>query len=262
MQAFGLGVGARCRGSGVVDQSLATLLVTAEGGLCLLWGPGLPACALRRRNFKLYAVDRAHGQAQLTAGTKHLDHGVHAFVGAHNRVGGTGIQAQGAADAPVFINPGDLANPLQAVLCIQGGGRLASELGQTAHALFTTGGAAVNGGVLLHDGLGIGLAVFKAAALALGLRQQGPNRLDWVKTGEGLVRCWQGQWGDQDKVRNEAKSWRHQVARVWDHAFLRAGLGLASVLARTLVGALEAETFLRATVVLGVFKAVVVVTLC
>jgi hypothetical protein len=63
-------------------------------------------------DFKFDAVDGAHGDAQLTPCAKRLDHGVHAFVSAHDGVSGARIQAQGATNAPVFIHDGNMTNAL------------------------------------------------------------------------------------------------------------------------------------------------------
>jgi hypothetical protein len=48
-----------------------------------------------------------------------LDHGVHALVDADDGVGGAGVQAQGAADAPGLVDDGHGARAFGAELGIE-----------------------------------------------------------------------------------------------------------------------------------------------
>ena len=104
-----------------------------------------------------------------------LNHGVHHFIAANDGVGRADLNAQGAADAPVFIDESDGSCRFHAVSRIQLHHRMAGDAAQPFNAFGSTGWALVDLGVANGDGLGVGLAVRVATACALGLGQGGTN---------------------------------------------------------------------------------------
>ncbi len=158
-------------------------------GIGLLRAPGGPAGAFAADGLHVDAVHRAGGHAQLAARALGLDHGVHALVAADDAVDGAGLDAQGAADAPVLVDPGHAARPFEAMVWIQGHHRLAGERGQPAHALGTAGRALVDRRLANGHGACVAGAVRVAAARALSLRQGVQQALDqggrWFLVGHG-----------------------------------------------------------------------------
>ena len=77
--------------------------------------PGAPAGLRAGDIFQADAVHRAHRHAQLAAGAVGLDHGVHQFVAAEDGIGRAGLDAQGAADAPGFVDDGHGARAFDAM---------------------------------------------------------------------------------------------------------------------------------------------------
>ena len=104
-----------------------------------------------------------------------LNHGVHHFVAANDGVGRADLDAQGAADAPVFIDKSDCSCRFHAIRRIQWRHVMAGDAAQPLNTFGTTGRALVDLGVASGDGLGVGLAVRVATARALGLGQGGTN---------------------------------------------------------------------------------------
>jgi len=146
--------------------------IAIERLLRLRGRPGVPAGLRACRVLQLDAVDRTHRDAQLAAGAGRLDHGVHAFVAADDGVGGAGLDAQGAADAPGLVDHGHRAWAFGAVRGVQCQDRSAGEGGQALYPLRTAWRAAVDRGLFVGDGLCVGGAVGVAAARALRLRQR------------------------------------------------------------------------------------------
>ena len=68
-------------------------------------GPCLPTGGVAAGVFDFYAIDRAHRQTQFAARACRFNDGVHAFVRADDGVYWAGFNTQGAAYAPVLINP-------------------------------------------------------------------------------------------------------------------------------------------------------------
>src|SRR3989338_785393 len=66
--------------------------------------PSRPSGGAAASVFELYAVYGAYGDAQFAPGAIGLDDGVHFFVGAHDGIGGAGLDAQRAADTPGFVD--------------------------------------------------------------------------------------------------------------------------------------------------------------
>ena len=96
---------------------------------------------------------------------------MHQLVASHDGVRRADLDAQGAANAPVFINEDDAARPLGPVHRIQCGNRLAGEGGQPLNPLGAARRALVDARLGLGDRLRIGGAVGVAATGALCLRQ-------------------------------------------------------------------------------------------
>ena len=125
--------------------------------------------------FKLNAINGADWNAQLTARAMWLDDGVHQLVAADDGVCGAGFYAQRAANAPVFINKSDAARAFDAVFRVEWLNSLTRYFAQSLNALSATRGALVDSRVIMNDGVGVGLAVGKPAAGALGLGQGSEN---------------------------------------------------------------------------------------
>lgn len=174
------------------DEGVALARVLRLGGR-----PGGPAGAAAGHVFQRDAVHGAGGHAQFAAGALVFNDGVHALVAAHDAVDRAGFDAQGAADAPGFVDPGHVARAFGAVFGVEGLRGLAGEGGQALNTLLTAGRALVDGGLAAGDGLGVGGAVGVAAALALGLgqgvQQLAGQRAGWLRLLRGQGRTGVGQ---------------------------------------------------------------------
>lgn len=133
--------------------------------------PCLPAGGLSAGIVQFDAVHRAHGQAQLAARTGLGNDGVHALVGTQNGIRGADLDAEGAADAPVFIDAGEHAWSFYAMVRIQWQRGAACDGRQARNAFLAAGRALVDGRCARGHGFGVASAVRVAAARALGLRQ-------------------------------------------------------------------------------------------
>ena len=122
--------------------------------------------------FEQDAIDRADREAQLAASTKLFYHPVHAFVGAINRIGGTGFDAQGAAYAPVLVDEHHTARAFDAKLRVERRDSMARDGSQSTNPLRSAGRTLIYGGFFLCNSLRVGGAIGIAAASALGLRQR------------------------------------------------------------------------------------------
>ena len=125
-----------------------------------------------KASWNTYAIHRANRQAQLAPGAMRLDHGVHQLVAAQYRVGRAGVDAQGAADAPVFVDDGDAARTFCAIGRVECHDGLPCDGCKPANALAAARRALVDGCAVLRNGAGVGSAVRVAAARALRLRQR------------------------------------------------------------------------------------------
>ncbi|MNT10520.1 hypothetical protein D3C72_1453550 [compost metagenome] len=136
----------------------------------LFLAPCLPAGGISAGIVQFDAVHRAHGQAQFAARAGLGNDGVHALVGAQNGVRGADLDAQGAADAPVFIDAGEHARSFYAMVRIQRQCGAAGDGCQARDAFLSARRALVDGCCAHSHGLGVASAVGVAAARALGLR--------------------------------------------------------------------------------------------
>ena len=93
----------------------------------MFWSPCIPSGAVAAHNLQRDAVHRTRRNAQFAAGAPRLNDGVHAFAGADDGVGGARFDAQGAADAPVFVNHGHGQWAINAVVGVQWLNRLSRE---------------------------------------------------------------------------------------------------------------------------------------
>ena len=123
-------------------------------------------------NFEMDAINRANRNAELTTSAFLFDDGVHPFVCAHDGIGGAGVDAQRATDAPLFIDPGHMPGPFLASDWIQCNERLASDFGQTLNAFVTPRRALIDARFTTSDGFCVSGAIRIAAAGALRLRQR------------------------------------------------------------------------------------------
>ena len=163
---------AGCGGPAFVAQkALLTHGVTLLGLTGQFMTPRGPAGGVAADGLKHDAIDRAHGQAQLATGTKRLDHSVHAFVGTHNRINWTNVNAARATDAPVLVHVGSLSGTLLAIFGIELQNRFAGQRGKALYTLMATRRALVDGTQIVSNRLGVGRAVGISASCALGLRQ-------------------------------------------------------------------------------------------
>ena len=168
-----------------------------------------------------------------------LHHGVHEFVAAHDGIGRAGLDAQGATNAPVFVDHRHGEWPLDAVCLAQRQHRLAGDGGESGDAFSAAGRALVDVGLTSRHRLRISRAVGIAAARALRLRQHGIDL--------------QGQWVHAGDVRKRG-SGRLVAIRIGElQAFLagwarlRGAAGLATGAEMALAGAAFLAAGRRAT---------------
>lgn len=174
---FGGGGGGRRRRCCVV-LCFGTRIVCAISqarGCCLLGRPGLPACGACAHGFRQDAIDGAYRNAKLAPCAVVLQHRVHVLGGAHDGIDWTCLDAQGAADAPVFVDVGKGAWRFGSMSPVQGNDWPPRHGGQAYDALIPTRGALVDASFVASDSLGIAGAVRIPAACALRLRQDGVN---------------------------------------------------------------------------------------
>lgn len=126
----------------------------------------------------LDAVHRAGRQAQFTACAFGGDDGVHPLVAASDGIDGACIETQSAADAPCFVNEGQLQWPFVPTFWIQGLGGSPCQLSKAVNTFLPSGGASIDVGLTTGDGLCICTAILIAATGALCLRQGIVNVLD------------------------------------------------------------------------------------
>jgi hypothetical protein len=105
--------------------------------------------------------------------------------GAHDGVGGAGIQAQGTADAAGLINEGPTNWALLAAVWVEWPYGPTRQLGKLNNAGLATRWATVDIGLTMCNGLCVGPTGWVATSLALGLRQ---HRIDcvWVSDTHGM----------------------------------------------------------------------------
>lgn len=173
-------------------QSVASELISLLRGLGLFGRPSCPTGVHAGGIVGFDAVNRANGQAQFAAGAPPLDDGVHAFVGAHNRVRRAGFDAQSTANAPVFVDPHHGAGRLGAMGSAQRQDGAPSDTGQALDARLAARGALVDVRLAGGNGGSVTLAVGVAAARALGMWQRVKDELcqrilDWRLL--RLLRC-------------------------------------------------------------------------
>ncbi len=117
------------------------------------------------------AVDGAGRQAKVAAGAQRRQHRVHAFRRADDRVDGTGVDAQRAADAQVLVDASDAQPPGFAARPVECAGRASGERRERRDQCIPAGRAAIDRFASGHR-LGIGPAAIVPAAPALRLRER------------------------------------------------------------------------------------------
>ena len=98
---------------------------------------------------------------------------MHLLGRAGDGVDRAGLDAQGAADAELFVDEGHRFRLGRAVAFVERLGFHAQQLGELLDAFLAARRTQVDVGLALGDGLGIGPAAGKAALPALRLRQDG-----------------------------------------------------------------------------------------
>lgn len=98
---------------------------------------------------------------------------MHLFGRANDAVHWACLDAQGATNAPAFVNQRQLPGRFLSVLEVQGPLCLARQGREPTNALYAAGWALVDLSLAISDGHRIGVAVRISAAGALGLRQGG-----------------------------------------------------------------------------------------
>ena len=129
---------------------------------------GRVACHRRHRN----AVDRARRHAQIAARAEFGDHGVHLFRCANYCVDRTGLHAQRAADANLFVDNRQRTRPFDAIGGIERNHRFAEQRSEACDTFGAAWRALVVIGFAVCDGLGIRTACGITALRALRLGQQ------------------------------------------------------------------------------------------
>jgi len=97
---------------------------------------------------------------------------VHDLVAAQDGIGRADREAKRAANTPCLINDGYRYGPFGAVIWIERQYWTSSDFGQNGNALKAPRRALIDGGVVLGNGLCVGLAIGKTATCALRLRQR------------------------------------------------------------------------------------------
>jgi hypothetical protein len=97
---------------------------------------------------------------------------MHDLVAAQDGIGGAGLDAKRATDAPRLVNDGHRHGAFGAIVWIERQRWPSSDFGQNGNALKAPRRALIDGGVVLRNGLCVGLAIGKAAAGALRLGQR------------------------------------------------------------------------------------------
>ena len=117
------------------------------------------------------AVYRAGLDAEFTAGALRFDDGMHLLGGAEYGIHWAGLDAESATDADVFPDDGNSLGFFFPNLVIQWNRFAAEQIGQRNNGGLTAGWAAVDLGLTISNGLGIGTTTGVTALAALGLRQ-------------------------------------------------------------------------------------------
>jgi len=97
---------------------------------------------------------------------------MHDLVAAQDGIGGAGLDAKRATDAPRLVNDGHRHGAFGAIVWIERQRWPSSDFGQNGNALKAPRRALIDGGVVLGNGLCVGLAIGKTATCALRLRQR------------------------------------------------------------------------------------------
>lgn len=119
---------------------------------------------------------------------------MHTFVGADDGIHRTGLNAQGTADAVLFVDAGNPQRARQAARQVQRNDRAVKQRGQRGDARFAAGRASVDARCPIGNRLGIRPATVKPAFCALGLGKAGVDAVSEVVHGtkrqvEGRS-CW------------------------------------------------------------------------
>jgi hypothetical protein len=118
------------------------------------------------------AVYWARGDAEIAAGAKIGQYGMHLLGRADDGVDRTGLDAQGTAYAVFFIDQRYGARALVPVDGVEWNDGFAEQIGQTCDAFLAAWRALVMAGCVGSHGLGIGTTRWIAALGALRLRKQ------------------------------------------------------------------------------------------
>ena len=97
---------------------------------------------------------------------------MHDLVATQDGICGADLEAQRTANAPCLVNDGHRHGPFGAVIWIERQFWTSSDFGQNGNALKAPRRALIDRGVVLGNGLCVGLAIGKAAAGALRLGQR------------------------------------------------------------------------------------------
>ena len=124
------------------------------------------------------AIHRTGGQTEGTTGTVVGYDAVQMFGASGNGGGRTDFGTPGTADTVFRSNAGNGKGDFMAVLGIKLENRALEKRGQPGNAGSSARGAAVDRGLVIDDGRGIGPAAIKAALAALRLWQQVVDRLN------------------------------------------------------------------------------------
>ena len=133
----------------------------------------LPVVQCFRNCFHANAFHGAGREAKFATRTLLADDGVHLFGSANNRVDRAGLNTEGAANAGVFIDDGNLLGFFYRIERLD---FLAQQVGKPLHPLHATGGAEVDIAFAFCDGFCVRLAPWVTALPTLCLRE---NRLDF-----------------------------------------------------------------------------------
>ena len=165
--------------------------------LCLLIRPCGPAASVSGDIKQTDAIHRANRQTKRASRAVRLDDAVHGLVAAENGVSRTNRKAQGAADAPCFVDDSHRTGRFDTVLGIKRQRALPGDDGEPGNALGTAGRTLVDGGSAVCNRVRVGGAIRVSATRALRLGQRG------VKA---LKKGWEGRRVHPDIVTPTSRS--------------------------------------------------------
>ena len=166
-----------------VSTSKLMDFVAVARRMCLLIRPCGPAASVSGDIEQTDAIHWANRQTKRATRAMRLDDAVHGLVAAENGVSGANRKAQGASDAPCFVDDSHRTARFDTVLGIKRQRALPGDDCEPGNTLGTAGRTLVDRGSAVCNRVRVGGAVRVSATRALRLGQRGVKALK--KGGEG-----------------------------------------------------------------------------